>query len=443
MKKNSETIKDVFGRFDLDNNSAIDKKELKIGCRSLGIGISDAEVELIWPIFDEDGSGEIDVDEFISFISIDVSDRLYRKGGARDCKEDQMTNLSRMQRKQRISTKTKLQTTLKELAANFRSVVEKAAKERGCTVMDIFTELDDDGNSNGQLDRHEFMMGASKMKLEFDAERMKILWPMLTGGDGVSDPLTPDRWLMFLSTDKQISFKDLADKFASRFQSREQAAAAAVDALPKFAASPAKGNKYSRREKVDWNDKRRCDLATRARVRRQQQDQETLHRLQSMQVPTQSDGGMWAEGGLPAIWGGGEGAARRASCQLIPAGEDLSGSVSMPSLTMRQPVDRSHTACYPNSTNSNRSRSTTAPLSPSASWRQAMRERNKRTDHRGSISLRTMTKYGKLHVRRLAKPKQDRRTDVKLEMIKRKLRDLGKSSQFDDFSRQRDMLKYI
>ena len=54
-----------------------------------------------------------------------------------------------------------------------------------------------------------------------------------------------------------------------------------------------------------------------------------------------------------------------------------------------------------------------------------------------------MTKYGKPHLRRLVKPKRERQTDMKLGLIKLTMAELGVGKQFDEMSRQRDMLKYI
>jgi hypothetical protein len=39
----------------------------------------------------------------------------------------------------------------------------------------IFEEIDADGDGSGEVDRNEFMMGSSKLKMDLDAPQMKIL----------------------------------------------------------------------------------------------------------------------------------------------------------------------------------------------------------------------------------------------------------------------------
>ena len=56
-------------QFDMDGDGMISKKELLIGCRSLNVEVSDTELDLIWPMIDGDGDGDVCADEFVKFIT--------------------------------------------------------------------------------------------------------------------------------------------------------------------------------------------------------------------------------------------------------------------------------------------------------------------------------------------------------------------------------------
>ena len=61
-------FKEVFKTFDADGNGEIDKTEFNDGLKTLGLRVSHAECELLWPFFDLDGSNGIDFEEMLAFI---------------------------------------------------------------------------------------------------------------------------------------------------------------------------------------------------------------------------------------------------------------------------------------------------------------------------------------------------------------------------------------
>jgi hypothetical protein len=63
-----QQIKDLFAEMDSDHNGELDKKEFLHGCLNVGIRISPQELNLVWPLFDSDGSGTIDTDELTAFL---------------------------------------------------------------------------------------------------------------------------------------------------------------------------------------------------------------------------------------------------------------------------------------------------------------------------------------------------------------------------------------
>jgi hypothetical protein len=63
-----QQIKDLFAEMDSDHNGELDKKQFLHGCLNVGIRISPQELNLVWPLFDSDGSGTIDTDELTAFL---------------------------------------------------------------------------------------------------------------------------------------------------------------------------------------------------------------------------------------------------------------------------------------------------------------------------------------------------------------------------------------
>ena len=60
--------KDVFVLFDVDGNGKIDIEEFKDVMRAFGYDVPDEEVLHMLEFVDADGSGEIDFDEFVQLI---------------------------------------------------------------------------------------------------------------------------------------------------------------------------------------------------------------------------------------------------------------------------------------------------------------------------------------------------------------------------------------
>jgi hypothetical protein len=61
--------RNAFANFDEDGSGTLDKTEFLVGLRSLGINdISTDEFDVVWPLFDVSGDGEVDLDEFIAFL---------------------------------------------------------------------------------------------------------------------------------------------------------------------------------------------------------------------------------------------------------------------------------------------------------------------------------------------------------------------------------------
>ena len=71
--------KDVFVLFDVDGNGKIDIEEFKDVMRAVGYDVSEEEVLHMLEFVDADGSGEIDFDEFVQLMERNAGSNKYQK----------------------------------------------------------------------------------------------------------------------------------------------------------------------------------------------------------------------------------------------------------------------------------------------------------------------------------------------------------------------------
>ena len=69
-----EEIKEAFNIFDVDSSGSIDYRELKAAMKALGIKVDKAELKKMITDVDEDGSGEIELPEFIQMMTAKMGD---------------------------------------------------------------------------------------------------------------------------------------------------------------------------------------------------------------------------------------------------------------------------------------------------------------------------------------------------------------------------------
>jgi Ca2+-binding EF-hand superfamily protein len=165
----AQPIKDLFHEMDSNHNGELDKKEFLDGCLKVGISISPPEINLVWPLFDTDGSGFIDTDELSSFLEA-------RRTGRKTSVE--MNAVSKQLRQHRIVNKSAYATRMKVIAESLRaSILGLLAKEK-ITQEELFVRLDCDGG--GSLDRSEFLGGLRRMGIPLSLTDMNLLWPMFS-----------------------------------------------------------------------------------------------------------------------------------------------------------------------------------------------------------------------------------------------------------------------
>ena len=73
----------VFADIDVDNSGALDKDELDMAARKLGVALTQREIDAGFAAMDNDGNGEVDFDEFFEwFKELKKKDRTERGGWA-------------------------------------------------------------------------------------------------------------------------------------------------------------------------------------------------------------------------------------------------------------------------------------------------------------------------------------------------------------------------
>merc|ERR1740138_1536809 len=116
----SRAIKEVFEQFDVDGNGVLDAKEMLVACQQLNLKITEEQVNLIWPMLDADGSGEVDIDEFFTIIEHQHQHLAAEK-----------KELTSTQRQKRIQERTDMAKHFLEVAQHVRGPVRAyIAKEK-------------------------------------------------------------------------------------------------------------------------------------------------------------------------------------------------------------------------------------------------------------------------------------------------------------------------
>ena len=101
-----DRLMQIFAGFDSNSDGNIDKAEMSLGCRRLGVIITEAELDLIWPYFDTDDSGEVDFGEFWEFVQKSGAKGLAHRARAKELHESELKTSVKL-RKRRIRQKTR------------------------------------------------------------------------------------------------------------------------------------------------------------------------------------------------------------------------------------------------------------------------------------------------------------------------------------------------
>ena len=69
-----EEIKEAFNLFDVDHSGSIDYRELKAAMKALGVKVDKSELRKMITDVDADGSGQVEIDEFITMMTAKMGD---------------------------------------------------------------------------------------------------------------------------------------------------------------------------------------------------------------------------------------------------------------------------------------------------------------------------------------------------------------------------------
>jgi Ca2+-binding EF-hand superfamily protein len=192
--RKKEGFEKLFDSFDSNGNGGIDKEEFRTGMRKIGVILSGAEIDLLWPFFDTNGSGDVDFSELMAFMNNGG-----KKGTAGEVERAHMRKKtlksSTTQRRDRIVKKTSYRNAMLELRSDLKSAINKHVDSGIKSQEEVFLEFDNDGN--GILDMHEVMEGLASIDILIGEAEMQILWPLLCE-KGLTE-ITYTQWNTFLS----------------------------------------------------------------------------------------------------------------------------------------------------------------------------------------------------------------------------------------------------
>uniref|UniRef100_A0A3B3ZZ42 EF-hand domain-containing protein n=1 Tax=Periophthalmus magnuspinnatus TaxID=409849 RepID=A0A3B3ZZ42_9GOBI len=141
-----QEIKEAFDLFDTDGTGTIDVKELKVAMRALGFEPKKEEIKKMIADIDKEGSGMIDFDDFLSMMSVKMSEKDSKEEILKAFRlfDDDCTG--------KISFKN-LKRVAKELGENLRDE----------ELQDMIDEADRDGD--GEVSEEEFLRMMKKTNL--------------------------------------------------------------------------------------------------------------------------------------------------------------------------------------------------------------------------------------------------------------------------------------
>ena len=204
----AQPMKDLFHEMDSNHNGQLDKKEFLDGCLNVGISISPPEINLVWPLFDTDGSGFIDTDELSSFLEA-------RRTGRKTSVE--MHAVSKQLRQHRIVNKSAYATRLKVIAESLRESIFDIIAKENITQEELFVRLDFDGG--GSLDRSEFLGGLRRMGIPLSLTDINLLWPMFSlDSDGAVGKHEWEKFLDPKGLESWWSYSMTSDLFTTNVQ---------------------------------------------------------------------------------------------------------------------------------------------------------------------------------------------------------------------------------
>ena len=196
VKKHGGGMRKAFKVIDCDSSGTIDKTELKVGLHKLGVCVSGADVDIVWPLFDSDNNGSIDYEEFFEFMLAGgvgrYKRRLFRDKPPLSLRHDRMIVMERTlqqttinERRKRISQKTQVGHLLKKAKRHIERAW--AGRDAAREADDLYRRIDVTGD--GTVDKTEFYAALHLLNFDrYKGEELQLLWSIIdTDGSGAID----------------------------------------------------------------------------------------------------------------------------------------------------------------------------------------------------------------------------------------------------------------
>ena len=104
---------------------------------------------MIFPVLDVNGSGVVDVDEFIAFCKKAESGLMAGSG---------------------------MRAAFNALAGQIRGKIRQTARDKGKSVQEVFRMFDTSGDN--VIDKDEFRVGCQALKISISAQEVELIWPV-------------------------------------------------------------------------------------------------------------------------------------------------------------------------------------------------------------------------------------------------------------------------
>jgi hypothetical protein len=136
-------MKTMFACFDANADGQIDQEEFLNRCHDFGVSISSKEVELVWPSFDTDGSGNLSFTEMLSILK--YKNVKGTTAGQKALAEREDHRATKRLRRKRITEKTRFRKALSVVETDIKALIRGHMKDNNMTIAEIFDVFDANG----------------------------------------------------------------------------------------------------------------------------------------------------------------------------------------------------------------------------------------------------------------------------------------------------------
>jgi len=203
----SDPVREIFSSFDTDGNGVLDCKEMLIACQQLDLDVTEEQLNVVWPMLDADGSGEVDIEEFFAIITHhDVQ------------LESEKKVMTTNQRRKRIQERTDMANYFIEVSNNIRIPVVAHMRETKQSSTDFFRIIDEDGS--GDIDKEELLHLLVRLKISVTMNELHLAFAAMDADEdgGISEK----EWNKFIKGGKKWEMKHTEKMQQTKYLKRLQ-----------------------------------------------------------------------------------------------------------------------------------------------------------------------------------------------------------------------------